>query len=222
MGLREWLAKAHWKQTFESAKIAAHLNAERAAAAASALDVRVVELEAGAFQCLDVIDGDALEVHLAHLVDQHLEAIELVDIVGGIFLVLKSHVIAEAGAASTHNGNAQGDGRGILLAHNFLNFRGRHWGNCNHFSIFTPCRSGEFPYGILAQDASALSHTVKPVSAYTHLMWVTGGRFEHAESLFRPCRGLLCGLNVFPTTDVVGYGISFARDSRQGSIYEWR
>src|ERR1019366_5495921 len=133
-------AKAHLEARLESARMGALLNADRAAAAASALDIGVIELETRAFQCLDVIDGHAFEVHLAHLVNQHLEAIELVDIIGGIFLVLKSHVVAEAGAASAHNGHAQCDGRGVLLAHNFLNFRVRHWSNCNHFSILTPCR----------------------------------------------------------------------------------
>src|ERR1035441_2003063 len=133
-------AKAHLEAHLKSTRIAALLNAERAAAAASALDVRVIELETRAFQCLDVIDGHALEVHFAHLINQHLEAIELVDIIGGIFLVLKSHMVAEAGAASTHDGDTQCGGRGVLLAHDFLNFRVRHWSNCNHFSIFTPCR----------------------------------------------------------------------------------
>src|SRR5215472_416259 len=49
------------------------LDGERAAATASALHVRVVELETGTFQRLDVIDGDTLQVHFAHLIDEHFQ-----------------------------------------------------------------------------------------------------------------------------------------------------
>ena len=48
------------------------LDAEGAAAAAGALDVGVVELEAGAFERFDVVDFHALKVHGAHLVDGNL------------------------------------------------------------------------------------------------------------------------------------------------------
>ena len=98
------------------------LDAERAAATAGALDIRIVELEARSLERLDIVNRDIFKVHLAHLVDQDLKPIELVDIVRGILLIFKGHVIAETGAAATHNGNAQCDGRRILLAHNFFNF----------------------------------------------------------------------------------------------------
>jgi hypothetical protein len=39
------------------------LNAERGTAATGTLHVRVLELEARAFERLDVVDGDALEIH---------------------------------------------------------------------------------------------------------------------------------------------------------------
>ena len=85
------------------------LDAEGAAAAAGALDVGVVELETGAFDGLDVIDLDAVEVHLAHLVDQNLEALEFVHVVRGILGVVKSHVVAEPGTAAAYYSDAQRD-----------------------------------------------------------------------------------------------------------------
>ena len=39
------------------------LNAKRAAAAASALHIRVIELESGAFNRFDVVNLDAFQVH---------------------------------------------------------------------------------------------------------------------------------------------------------------
>src|SRR6202158_5350964 len=45
------------------------LNAEGAAAAAGALDVGVVELEAGTFEGFDVINLHAIEIHGAHLLE---------------------------------------------------------------------------------------------------------------------------------------------------------
>src|SRR5258708_19083818 len=114
------------------------LDAERTSTATGALYVRVVEFETRALESLHVVDRDSFEVHFAHLVHKNLQAVELIDIVRGIFLVLESHVIAEARAASAHNGHSQGHGCRILLAHNFLNFGRRYWGNSNHLSIFTP------------------------------------------------------------------------------------
>lgn len=137
--LRE-IAKAHLEVLADVRGRAAFLYAERTAAAASALDVRIIELEARAFERLDVVDGNALEIHFAHLVDQDFETIELIDIVRGIFRILKSHVIAESGTPSPYNSHAERDGRGVLLAHNLFHFRGRHWSNCKHVSIFAPCR----------------------------------------------------------------------------------
>src|ERR1700722_11454661 len=50
-----------------------NLGAERTAAAAGALDVRIVELKARTINRFDVIDLHAIEVHLAHLVDEHFQ-----------------------------------------------------------------------------------------------------------------------------------------------------
>ena len=43
--------------------VALGLNVERGAAAASALHVRILELESGAFQSLDVIDMRSAQIH---------------------------------------------------------------------------------------------------------------------------------------------------------------
>ena len=58
------------------------LNAEGTAAAASALHVRVIELEARAFYGLNVVDFHAIQIHGAHLVYGDLEPIEVHHIVG--------------------------------------------------------------------------------------------------------------------------------------------
>jgi hypothetical protein len=106
----------------------ARLDAERAAAAASALDVRVIELEARTFDCLDVINLDTVKIHFAHLIDQNFEAVEFIDVVAVLIdLVLESHVIAETRATAAHDGDAQAGGRGILLRQDFLHFRDGYW-----------------------------------------------------------------------------------------------
>src|SRR5271154_5205637 len=63
-------------------RTASELNAEGAAAAAGALDVRVIEFKARTFDGLDVIDLHAVEIHLAPLVDQNIQPVKFVDAVG--------------------------------------------------------------------------------------------------------------------------------------------
>jgi hypothetical protein len=104
------------------------LNAERAAAAARTLDVRVIEFEARTFDCLDVVNLDTVKIHLAHLVDENLEAVEFIDVVAVLIdLVFESHVIAETRATAAHDGNAQAGRRGILLRQDFLHFGNGYW-----------------------------------------------------------------------------------------------
>src|SRR6202050_488781 len=57
------------------------LNAEGTAATASALHVRVVKLESGAFDRFDVVDLDAFQVHFAHLVNEDFQALKFVHVV---------------------------------------------------------------------------------------------------------------------------------------------
>src|SRR5271156_6572619 len=101
-----------WSAFIESGQsrsdLGSALDAEGAATAAGALDVRVVELEARTFDGLDVVDLHAVEIHLAHLVDENLQAVELINAVR-VFIhgVFKGHVVAEARAASAPHRNAQ-------------------------------------------------------------------------------------------------------------------
>ena len=101
----------------------AWLDAERTAAAAGALDVRVVKLEARTFDCFDIVNLHAVEIHFAHLIDENFQAIEFIDVVAVLIdLVLESHVIAETRATAAHDRDAQAGGRGILLRQDFLHF----------------------------------------------------------------------------------------------------
>ena len=90
--------------------VAAGLDAEGAAAAAGALHIRVIELEPGALDGLNVVDLHSVEIHLAHLVYKHLQAVELIHIVGRILLTIEGHVVAKTGASSTATRRAVGAG----------------------------------------------------------------------------------------------------------------
>src|SRR6266481_7579022 len=79
--------KARWALPYSK------LDAEGTAAAASALHIRIVELESGAFNRLDVIDLDSVQIHRAHLVDRHLQPIEIKNLVRVGRLVLERHVV---------------------------------------------------------------------------------------------------------------------------------
>src|SRR6185437_2935721 len=75
------------------------LRAEGAAAAAGRLHVRVVELEPGAVQTLDVVDLGPEEVHEAHLVTDELDPLDLQWTVAVLGLV-EVEVVGEARAAA--------------------------------------------------------------------------------------------------------------------------
>jgi hypothetical protein len=113
-------------------------NAKRAAAAARALHVRVIELEAGTFDGLDVIDLDAVQVHRTHLVDRDLEAVKIHHLIGLIGLVFECHVILETGAASSDDGNAQRHRHRILHAHDFLDLGAGSGSQTNHKILWPP------------------------------------------------------------------------------------
>ena len=114
------------------------LDAEGAAAAAGALDVGIIELEAGTFESFDVIDFHAIEIHGAHLVDSDLEAVEVHDFVGLVGLIFKRHVILETGAAAADDGDAQGDRDGVLHAHDFLDLSGGNGRQVDHKFYWPP------------------------------------------------------------------------------------
>src|SRR5580700_6786210 len=110
------------------------LDAEGAAAAAGALDVGVVELEAGAFEGLDVVDFHSLKVHGAHLVDGNLQAVEIHDFIGVVGLVFKRHVVLKTGAAATDDSDTQRHRHRRLHGHDFLHFYGGSGREINHNS----------------------------------------------------------------------------------------
>jgi len=102
------------------------LDAEGTAAAAGAFHVRIVELESCAFNRLDVIDLDSIQVHGTHLVDRDLQAIELKNLVRIGGLVFKRHVVLETGAATADHGNAKCHRHRALHAHDFLDLGTRN------------------------------------------------------------------------------------------------
>src|SRR5271155_442199 len=111
----------------------AWLDAERTAAAAGALDVRVIEFEARTFDCLDVVNLHAVEIHFAHLIHENFQAVEFIDVVAVLIdLILESHVIAETRATAAHDSDAQAGGRGILLRQDFLHFGDGYWCQLYH------------------------------------------------------------------------------------------
>src|SRR5450755_1197231 len=73
------------------AKTVAGLDAKGGAATAGALDGGVLELEAGGFEGLDVVDDTVGEVHGGGGVEEDLEVVELVDLVHHAALVLEGH-----------------------------------------------------------------------------------------------------------------------------------
>jgi hypothetical protein len=98
----------------------AELDAEGAAAAAGALHVGVVELESRAFNRLDVVDLDPIQVHGTHLVDGDLQTIKLKHLIRIGGLILKRHVVLETGAASTNHRYSKSCRHWALHAHDFL------------------------------------------------------------------------------------------------------
>src|SRR5882724_6681013 len=83
-----------------------NLDAEGTAAPAGALHIGIVELESGAFNRLDVIDLDSIQIHGTHLVDRNLQPIELKNLVRIAGLILKCHVVLETGAAAANYSHA--------------------------------------------------------------------------------------------------------------------
>src|SRR5258708_1122565 len=71
--------ESFWKRA--GALPSPELDAERAAAAAGALHVGIVELESRTFNRLDVIDLNPVQIHGTHLVDRNLQTIELKNLV---------------------------------------------------------------------------------------------------------------------------------------------
>ena len=78
----------------------ARLDREGRTTAAGAGRVGVLEMEAGELKRLDVVDGRAIQILVAHGIDIHLQAITLNDRIARILLVFQIHVIGEPGAST--------------------------------------------------------------------------------------------------------------------------
>src|ERR1700722_16684473 len=90
------------------------LNAEGAAAPARVFDVRVVELETGAFHGFNVVHLDTIQIQQAGLIDENLQAIESIGFIQHIRGILEGHRIAESRTSAAHHGDPQPAGLGIL------------------------------------------------------------------------------------------------------------
>src|SRR6266568_8902975 len=101
------------------------LHVERGTATAGALHIRVFELEARAFQRLDVIDACALQIHERGRIDENLESIVFEGLIHGSSAVFELHAVGESRAAAAHNAHAQTRGNRSLLRHDLLNFGDR-------------------------------------------------------------------------------------------------
>src|ERR1700734_4519073 len=104
------------------------LYAERRSAAAGALHVRVLELEAGTFQSFNVVNHATVQIHDGSGVDEHLQAVHFESFVHHSGSVFKLHGIGETGTAATDYSDAQACRHGILLAHDLFYFRDRAGG----------------------------------------------------------------------------------------------
>src|ERR1700722_19065845 len=114
---------AAWRSP--SARLSEELDVKGRTAPAGALDRRVVELEPGRLQGLNVIDHAAIEVHQRGGIDKDLQIVELEDLVHHARLVLKRHRILEPGATATHHANAQTGWQWILGRHDFMDLSHR-------------------------------------------------------------------------------------------------
>ena len=113
------------------------LNAEGGAAAASALDVGVFELEAGGFEGFDVVNDAVIEVHQAGGVNIDLEAVVGEDLVHHAGLVFEGHRILEAGAAAADDADTEAGGDRVLGGHDLA-----HLGDCRGGHVQRGCLGG--------------------------------------------------------------------------------
>ena len=75
-----------------------------------------------------------------HLVNGHLQTIEIKNLIGFIGRVLKRHVVLETGAASADDGNSQRHRDRILHAHDFLDLGAGSGSQTNHKFLWPPHR----------------------------------------------------------------------------------
>src|SRR5215216_7941100 len=111
-------------------------DAEGGAAAAGRDHVRVVDLEAGALEALDVVDDSALDVGQARPVDEQAQPVVLEDRVT-LALAVERQGVLEAGAAAAAHADAQPCGAdvGALRGEELLDLLGALVGEGDHVSV---------------------------------------------------------------------------------------
>src|SRR5258708_4814247 len=107
------------------------LDVERRPAAAGALHVRVLELETGTLQRLDVIHATPVQVHDRSGVHEHFKAVHIEHFVHHARAGVELQGVGEARAPASHHPHAQASRRGILLRHDSLYLGNGIWGQAN-------------------------------------------------------------------------------------------
>src|ERR1019366_7176686 len=137
---------------------------ERRAAAAGALGVRVVELEARSVEAYDVVDLGVLEVLEAHRIDVELHAVRLELLVHVAALVLEVEVVGEPGAPSTDHAQSQPlPGEGLGLG-DFANLGGGLLGDRDHVTRHYRFEAAGLPLLVAGTRAPARSPPPPPPS----------------------------------------------------------
>src|SRR5580698_8854963 len=96
------------------------LHAEARTAAAGALYLGVLKLEAGSLEGLYIVHRAAVQVHRAGRVDEDLEVLETNDLIHHAGGVLKRHGVLETGTSATDHTDAQTGRNRILGGHDLL------------------------------------------------------------------------------------------------------
>ena len=103
------------------------LDAKGTAAAAGRLYVRIIELEPGTFERLDVIHFGAIQVQHAGLIDEHLQFPEVVGFVKETRGILEGHRIAKARAPASDDRNSEASRLGFLSGQNLFDLANRNF-----------------------------------------------------------------------------------------------
>src|SRR5271166_2752611 len=96
------------------------LNVKRGAATAGALHVRVLELEPGAFQGLDVIDMRSAQIHQGSGIHVNLQTVKIENLVHHAGAVLEGHGILKSRATAADYGQPQSRRDRRLRGHNLF------------------------------------------------------------------------------------------------------
>ena len=115
------------------------LHPKAAAAAAGLGDVGVLEGEAALVDAVVEVDGGAVEVQVALLVDGDLHAVLFDDeVLGDIGLVIEAELVLESAATAAGDADPQHHAVGhLLLVHDPLDFLGCVFGDFDHDSCFS-------------------------------------------------------------------------------------